>query len=119
MKDKYLKARIPGALYESLQRRAAESGMRLATLVRELLEHDAQAVNTEQALARIESALSSLPASSTPAPTPMRDHELHQVAHELRLLMREVAMHLNAQIVTRVVSQMAAQTSSSHPFRSA
>lgn len=101
MKDRYLKARIPHALYEALQKRAAESGMRLATLVRELLERDAQAIGIEQVLARVEAAIAAVPASSTPAPMPVHDHELRRQVHELRLVTREIAMQLNAQILTQ------------------
>jgi hypothetical protein len=93
MQDKFLKARIPRALYEALLARAGEAGQRLGTHVREILERDAQAVNTEQALARIESAL----AGATAASAPMPDHDVRRELLELRLLVRELAMNTNAE----------------------
>jgi hypothetical protein len=119
MKDRYLKTRVHGAVYESLHKRAAEAGQRLGTFVREVIERDAQAVSTEQALARIEAAIAAVSASSAPAPMPSRDHELHRQMHELRLIARELAMHMNAQILTRVASQIAVQASNTNPSRSA
>jgi negative regulator of sigma E activity len=118
MQEKFLKSRVPRQQYEALQKRAGEAGMRLGTLVRDILERDAQALSAAEVLARIEAALAAMPASSAPAPMPSRDHELHQRALELRLLMREVAMHLNAQILARVAAQVAAQTPSANSSRS-
>ena len=118
MKDRYLKARLPCELYCELQACAAEAGTRLGTHVREILERDAQVLSMAEALTRIESALSALPASSMSPPAPMRDHELHREVFELRLLVREIAMQLNAQILTRVASQIATQAASSSTNRS-
>ena len=114
MREKFLKARLPRELYDTLQTRAGEAGQRLGTFVREALERDAQAIDTEQALARIEVALATATPANAPSSAPIRDHELHRDVHELRLLVREIAMHLNAQIVTRVVAQLAAHDASTH-----
>lgn len=115
MKDRYLKARLPRELYCDLQARAAEAGQRLGTYVREVLERDAQAIATEQVLARIEAALAAAPASSASPPALARDHELHREVFELRLIVRELAMHTNAQILTRVAAQLIAQASPVNP----
>jgi hypothetical protein len=114
MQDKFLKARIPHAVYNALQQRAGEAGQRLGTLVREILERDAQAMNTEQALARIEAALTAATAASTPMP----DHNVRRELLELRLIARELAMHANAQILTRVAAQIAAHASPNNASRS-
>jgi predicted HicB family RNase H-like nuclease len=106
MQDKFLKARIPRAVYDALQQRAGEAGQRIGTYVREVLERDAQAIGTEQALARIEAAL----ASNAPPSVPVLDHNVRRELLELRLLLREIALHTNAQILTRVAAQLAAQT---------
>lgn len=74
MQDKFLKARIPRPLYDALQARAGEAGVRLGTHVREILERDAQVLSTTEALTRIEAALT----ASTSSAMPMRDHELHR-----------------------------------------
>ncbi|MGH8032396.1 MAG: hypothetical protein ACREO8_08555 [Luteimonas sp.] len=105
MKEKFLKARLPAPLYQALQVQAGEAGLRLGTLVREILERNAQVVSTTEALARIEAALAATTAASTPA----RDHDLHREVRELRLIVRELAMNANAQILTRVAAQLAAQ----------
>lgn len=106
MKEKFLKVRVPNAEYQALQMRAAEAGQRLGTLVRDILQRDAQTLSTEQALARIEASLAAAPAASVPTP----DHNLHRDLLELRLLVREIAMHSNAQILSRVAAQLASQT---------
>lgn len=119
MKDRYLKTRVPQVLYESLRTRAAEAGQRLGTLVREVLERDAQVMSTAEALARIELALAASQAIAAPASPSVPDHALHQFVLELRLIVRELAMHANAQILTRVAAQVAAQAASSNLARSA
>ena len=106
MQDKYLKARVPSALYQALLERAGIEGKRLGTHIREVLERDAQAVTTTEALTRIEAAL----AASAPVARPsIADHDIQRALTEMRLLLRELAMQSNAQIVTRVAAQLAAQ----------
>jgi hypothetical protein len=51
MTEKFLKARVPAALYQALLARAGAEGKRLGTHVREVLERDAQAITTTEALA--------------------------------------------------------------------
>lgn len=105
MRDKFIKARVPHAEYEALLARAGVAGQRLGTFVREVLERDAQAVSTADALARIEAALAAAAATSAP----VQDHALRRDVLELRLIVRELAMAANAQILTRVAAQLAAQ----------
>jgi hypothetical protein len=114
MQDKFIKARVPHAEYEALLARAGAAGQRLGTFVREILERDAQVLTTEQALARIEAAL----ASNTSPPMSVPDHELHRQVQEMRLIVREIAMHANAQILNRVAAQIAAHASPNNASRS-
>lgn len=111
MQDRYLKARVPRALYEALLARAGAEGKRLGTHIREVLERDAQAVTTTEALTRIESALAASTAGAASAQPVAPDHELRRELAELRLIARELALHHNAQILSRVAAQLAAQAS--------
>jgi hypothetical protein len=110
MQDRYLKARVPRALYEALLVRSGEAGQRLGTYVREVLERDAQAITTGEALTRIETALAAATTGTAPAQPAVPDHELRRELAEVRLLVRELAMQSNAQILSRVAAQLAAQS---------
>jgi len=113
MNTKFLKARVPTALYEALLARAGAEGKRLGTHIRDVLERDAQAITTGEAITRIEAAISAASATAAgPAPVqPVEaDHELRRELTEVRLLLRELCMQSNAQIVGRVVAQLNAQT---------
>jgi hypothetical protein len=109
MQDRYLKARVPRALYEALLARAGAEGKRLGTHIREVLERDAQAVTTTEALTRIETALAASTTGAAPSQPAAPDHELRRELAEVRLLVRELAMQSNAQILSRVAAQLAAQ----------
>ena len=112
MNEKFLKARIPADLYADLLARSGAAGKRLGTFVRDVLQEHTQAVSTADALARIEAAVSSVQAPcSAPAPAPVAalDHDSARQLAEVRLLLREIAMQTNAQILTRVAAQLAAQ----------
>lgn len=109
MPEKFLKARVPAELYQTLLARAGESGKRLGTFVREALERDAQAITTTEALARIEAAVGATNARPAPVEPVVPDHDTQRLLTEMRLLLRELAMQSNAQIVARVAAQLAAQ----------
>lgn len=109
MQDRYLKARVPRALYEALLARAGAEGKRLGTHIREVLERDAQAVTTTEALTRIETALAAATTGIAPSQPAALDHETRRELAEVRLLVRELAMQSNAQILARVAAQLAAQ----------
>ncbi len=111
MTEKFLKARVPAALYQALLARAGEQGKRLGTHVREVLERDAQALTTSEALTRIEAAITAATTGAVPAQPAVPDHELRRELAEVRLLVRELAMQSNAQILSRVAAQLAAQAS--------
>lgn len=106
MSEKFLKARVPSSLYEQLLARASEEGLRLGTYIRTVLERNAQAVTTDDALTRVEAAsrISSCPLSSTKGA--VLNDEAIRALQEIRLLAREIALHQNAQIVARVAAQM-------------
>lgn len=109
MTEKYLKARIPAVLYTELQARAGEQGKRLGTHVRDLLQQHSEALNVAQALARIEAAIGGHAMAPSPSTSVGADHEMRHLLQEIRLLVRELAMQSNAQILQRVVAQLAAQ----------
>lgn len=111
MTEKFLKARVPAALYEALLARAGAEGKRLGTHIREVLERDAQAITTGEALTRIEAALAAATAGAAPAQPATLDHDTRRELAEVRLLVRELAMQSNAQILSRVAAQLAAQAS--------
>jgi hypothetical protein len=94
MKETYFKARVPAALHEAACGRAGRQGLRLGTYLREAIERDLQL----------------LAAPVAQSQTPSIDHETALLLQEMRLLLREIAMHANAQIVGRVFAQLDAQT---------
>jgi hypothetical protein len=113
MNTKFLKARIPSELYEALMARASADGKRLGTYARELLERDASSITTQEVLTRVEAALIvSQQASPRVQPSEL-DHETRQAVAEVRLIARELAMHANAQIMSRVAAQLKAQSQKS------
>lgn len=109
MNEKFLKARVSAVLYEALRVRSCEAGQRLSTYIREVLERDAQAITTSEALTRIESAITTVRAGSALAQPAVADHALRRELAEVRLIVRELAMQINAQILARVAAQLAAQ----------
>jgi hypothetical protein len=106
MTEKYLKARIPAALYQELQVRAAEGGKRLGTHVRDVLQAHSEAMSVGAALERIEAAI----AERGAPPVTTADAGMRPLMQEVRLLVRELAMNANAQIVARVAAQMSVQS---------
>ena len=109
MTEKYLKARIPRALYDELQARAGEQGKRLGTYTRDVLQQHSQALSVSEALARIEAAIGDK-ATAPSAPVAVgADHTMRSLLQEVLLLVRELAMQSNAQIIGRVVAQLAVQ----------
>lgn len=119
MTEKFLKARVPATLYQALLARAGAEGKRLGTHVREVLERDAQAITTGEALTRIEAALAAATTGAAPVQPAALDHDTRRELQEVRLLVRELAMQANAQIVARVAAQLAAQVAAptSQPSR--
>jgi hypothetical protein len=112
MNERFLKVRVPDALYGALLARAGAEGKRLGTHARDVLERDAQAVTTDEAITRIEAAITAaMTAAAVAAPVQpaVTDHELRRELTEVRLLLRELCMQTNAQIVGRVVAQLNAQ----------
>ena len=109
MTEKFLKARIPAALYTELQARAGEQGKRLGTHVRDVLQQHSEALSVAQALARIEAVIGGQAAVPSPSTSVGADHEMRPLLQEIRLLVRELAMQSNAQIIGRVVAQLAVQ----------
>lgn len=109
MTEKFLKARIPAALYDELQAHAGEQGKRLGTHVRDVLQQHSEALSVAQALARIEAAIGEKTAASSTPVTVSADHAMRPLLQEIRLLVRELAMQSNAQIIGRVVAQLAVQ----------
>ncbi len=106
MAEKFLKARIPAALYEAIQTRASMDGKRLGTFVRELLESETQAIGTLQALARIEAFVKGEKQGLATPEAITLDNGTLFILQEIRLIVRELAMESNAQILARVAAQL-------------
>lgn len=111
--DKFLKTRVSSSLYAALQLRASAEGKRLSTYARGLLEHQAEVVTTTDALNRIEQNLRAFNTQAAISPlNNLYDSQNKQMA-ELLLIARELALATNAQILTRVATQMKLQRDSS------
>jgi hypothetical protein len=97
MKETFFKARVPAALHQAASARAGREGLRLGSYLREAIERDLAA---------------EIAPVAQPEP-PAIDHEARLALQELRLLVREIALHHNAQIVVKVAAQMKSQSSQS------
>lgn len=106
MTEKYLKARIPAPLHDDLRARAAEAGQRFGTYVRERLESDAHAIETVEALARVERLLAQNKATSAVVSSLEADDRMLAQLGEVLLLARELALAQNAQILVRVAAKL-------------
>lgn len=110
----FLKIRTTPECLASLKVRASEAGMRLSTFANEILEFDQERVNQVKELGELKSQIQTLVAaiqSLRHASSTIND-ESKLALTELRLLIRELALHFDAQIVARVAAQIKIQTHS-------
>jgi len=102
MKETYIKARVPQALHAAVRARAGREGLRQGTYLREAIERDLRAKAAT-------AALTAEPAAAAASAPGAPDASTVRLLHELRLLLRELAMHQNAQILSRAAAQLNAQ----------
>jgi hypothetical protein len=103
MKDCHLRARIPNDEYLNLKIAADRFGLTLSEYVRNVLLRDRQALTQEQFLIKIDAKLTTI----SQAPTKESSiTELEPMLLEILLLSREIANERNAQILSRVGSQL-------------
>ncbi len=108
MKSAFLKIRTTPERLEKLKARAGKSGMRVSTFANDILEREDEDTSQATELAELKSQVQALVAliQSLRQNSPMADAETQMALRELRLLVRELAMHTNAQILARVASQL-------------
>lgn len=115
MKSHFLKVRMPADTYLRLKDRAAEAGKPISTFAHALLEQENSISSTATKLTEIKSQLQGLAVllvtSSNQSTT---RSELDLVLHEVLLIVRELALERNAQILSRVSSQIKSLTGVKH-----
>jgi len=90
MTERYFKFRGSADLHAAVLARAGREGLRVGTYLREALERDLRPKEAAVAAQQV----------ATP------DHDTRRLLQELRLLLREIALHQNAQITARVAAQL-------------
>lgn len=108
MKSAFLKIRTTPERLEKLKERAGKAGMRVSTFANDILEREDEDASQATELAELKSQVQALVAliQSLRQNSPTADAETQMALRELRLLVRELAMHTNAQIVARVATQL-------------
>lgn len=111
MKSLFLKVRMPAESYLRFKNRAAEAGKPISTFAHELLEQENSISNTATQLSEVKSQLQELAVllvtSSNQTET---NAKLNSRLHEVLLVVRELALDRNAQILSRVSSQIKNQS---------
>ena len=107
-KTAYLKIRTTPERLEQLKTRAGKAGKPVSTFADEQLEHAIEDAQQAAELAELKGQMQELVAlvQAKHQPLTVLDVETQQMLYELRLLVRELAMHANAQIVARVAAQL-------------
>lgn len=109
-KSAFLKIRTTQERLDQLKERSGKVGKPISTYADEQLERALESVQQSEELAQLRSQMQELVALvHTMRATPVADVETQAALHELRLIVRELAMHSNAQIVARVAAQLKAQ----------
>lgn len=106
-KTAFLKIRTTPERLAQLKARAGKLGKAVSTYADEELERANQDVQQAAELAELKGQVQALVAlvQTLRQPSPV-DAESQLMLHELRLTVRELAMHTNAQILARVASQL-------------
>lgn len=107
-KTSYLKVRTTPELQEKLRERADKAGMRISTFAYDILEREEESTKQSEELAALKSQMQELVAMvhTMYKRSPVPEAESQLVLRELRLIVRELAMHSNAQILARVATQL-------------
>lgn len=104
----FLKIRTTPERLGKLKERAGKAGMRISTFANEILEREDEDASQATELAELKSQVQALVTliQSIRQNSPTPDAETQIALRELRLLVRELALHTNAQIVARVSTQL-------------
>ncbi|MET3138205.1 hypothetical protein AAKU61_002571 [Undibacterium sp. GrIS 1.2] len=103
MKDRHLRARLPGAEYTALKIAADLSGLTISEHVRCVLQRDQQALEQGDVLAKIDAKLACIAPTSEPQNSTA---DLEPLLVELLFLIRELVAERNAQVLGRVANQL-------------
>lgn len=106
-----IKMRVPDNLHRQLEQRADEAKKPVSTFAREQLERAMENVQQSEELAELRGQMQELVAlvHTLRQSSPALDAETQAALHELRLIVRELAMNSNAQILARVAAQLKTQ----------
>jgi lysyl-tRNA synthetase class I len=106
-KTAFIKIRTTAERLQQLKERAGKAGKPVSTYADEQLERAIQDAQQAAELAELKGQMQELVAlvQNMRQPSPV-DAESQLVLHELRLIVRELAMNSNAQILARVASQL-------------
>lgn len=107
MKSKFLKVRMLSVTYQRLKDRAAEAGKPISTFANALLEEENSILNAAIQLTDIQSQLQELAVLLAMMSQPKADeNRINPTLIEILLIVRELALERNAQILSRVSSQI-------------
>lgn len=105
MKTNFLKVRMPAESYSQLKTRAAEAGKPISTFANELLQQEKSLAQTSMQLEKIEAQLQELAVLAATAES-QSINNLNLEIREILLIVRELALDRNAQILSRVSTQI-------------
>lgn len=107
MKSHFLKVRMTTDAYQRLKVRAAEAGKPISTFANALLEQENCIASSAIQLTEIQSQIQSLVVLLVTSNNQSKTNcELSSSFHEVLLIVRELALERNAQILTRVSTQL-------------
>ena len=107
MKSHFLKVRMPAETYLRLKNRAAEAGKPISTFAHALLEQENSTSTTAIQLIEIQSQIQELAVLFVSSSNQTKANtELNSRLYEVLLVVRELALDRNAQILSRVSSQL-------------
>lgn len=108
-KTAFIKIRTTAERLQQLKERAGKAGKPVSTYADEQLERAIQDAQQAAELAELKGQMQELVALVQNMRQPVQDSETQMALRELRLTVRELAMHSNAQIVARVAAQLKTQ----------
>lgn len=115
MKTRYLKVRMHAEAYEQLKNRAAKNGSAISTFACSLLEFDESKLKIDFELAEIKSHIQEIAVLLvTTNNKPTSCSEVNISLREVLLIVRELAMERNAQILSRVSTQLKSKIGVNH-----
>jgi predicted DNA-binding protein len=111
-KTAFIKVRTTPERLQHLKERAGKAGKPVSTYADEQIERALESAQQSEELAELRSQVQELVALVQTLRQPSQDAETQTALRELRLTVRELAMHTNAQILARVAAQLKTQPNS-------